>query len=38
MDYKINIDISNFFGGMHAEEFLDCISQIDNFSKYMEIL
>lgn len=22
-DYKINVDIPNFYGGMHVEEFLD---------------
>ena len=37
-DYKINVDIPNFYGGMHVEEFLDWILGVENFFQYMEIL
>lgn len=36
-NYKINIDIADFYGGIHVEEFLEWISNVENFFQYMEI-
>lgn len=36
-EYKINVYIANFYGGMHVEEILDWISDVENFFQYMEI-
>ncbi len=30
-DYKINVDIPDFYGGMHVKEFLDWILMMGNF-------
>lgn len=37
LDYKINVDIIDFYGGTHVQEFLDWISNVENFYQYMEI-
>lgn len=37
LDYKINVDIPYFYGGMHAEELIDWISQVESFFEYMEV-
>lgn len=29
-DYKINVDISDFYGGIHVKEFLDWILMMGN--------
>ena len=36
-DYKINVDITDFYGGMHVEEFLDWILDVESFFQYMKI-
>ena len=36
-EYKINIDIVDFYGGMHVKEFLDWILDVENFFQYMRI-
>lgn len=37
LDYKINIDILDFYDGMHVEEILDRISMVDSFVEYIKI-
>lgn len=37
LEYKINVDLPNFYGGSHIEGFMDVISQVENFFRYMEI-
>ena len=32
------MDIADFYGRMHVEEFLDWILGVENFFQYMEIL
>lgn len=36
LDYRINVDILDFYGGMHVEEFLAWILTVDTFFKYVE--
>lgn len=31
------MDLPNFYGGSHIEGFMDVISQVENFFRYMEI-
>lgn len=36
-NYNIKVDILNFYGSMHVEEFLDQILTVDNLFEYMDI-
>lgn len=36
-NYKININIADFYSRMHVEKLLNWISDIDNFSQYIKI-
>lgn len=37
LDYKINIDILDFYDGMHVKEILEWISMVDSFVEYIKI-
>ena len=36
-DYKINVDLPKFYGRMHIVEFLNQITEVENFLEHMEI-